>query len=225
MRRNTGAIFRDSRPAIIISSAWRRDARTPSAPKRAMSYREQLIAIISMAQQASPKVTGQMADFRAQWTTFSHVVVRTGISSCCSTPIGYLARPGRQARADLVGPPIEHALAPDVDVAGRQDRHERDDLHEPGPAQVPERHGPGIEERDLDVEQEEHHRHEVELDGLAFPGVADWRDAAFIRGQSLVGGDLRTEELRNCDVERPELGAEREQDQDGEPTLHGVGRP
>src|SRR4029079_10465496 len=169
MRRSTGAIFRDSRPAMIMRSAWRGDARNTSAPKRAMSYREQLIAIISMAQQASPKVTGQMGDFRAQWTTFSTVVVRTGISSCCSSPIGYLASPGGHACADLVWPPIEHALAPDVDIAGRQDRHASDQLSKPRPIKGSERHGPGIKEGDLDVEQEEHHRHQVELDGLAFP--------------------------------------------------------
>jgi hypothetical protein len=45
-----------------------------------MSYREQLIAIISMAQHASPNVTGQMDDRRAHWTIFSTVVVNTGIS-------------------------------------------------------------------------------------------------------------------------------------------------
>ena len=33
-----------------------------------------------MAQQARPNVHGQIADFRAQLTTFSTVVVRTGIS-------------------------------------------------------------------------------------------------------------------------------------------------
>src|SRR3954465_1230988 len=120
-----------------------------------------------MAQQASPKVTGQIADLRAQCTTFSTVVVRTGISSCCSSPIDSLARPGGHPCADLVRPPVEHALAPYIDVAGRQNRHERDDLHEPGPAEIPERHGPRVEERDLDVEQEEDHRHEVKLDGLA----------------------------------------------------------
>src|SRR5262249_55920677 len=101
-----------------------------------------------MAQQARPNVTGQMADFRAQWTTFSTVVVRTGISSCCSRPIGYLTRPGSQPRADLVGSPIEHALAPDIDVAGRQDRHEGQHLHETGPAKVAERHRPRIEKCD-----------------------------------------------------------------------------
>src|SRR5262249_28764757 len=105
MRRSTGAIFRETRPAMIIRTAWRGEARQTSAANRAMSYREQLMAIISMAQQARPNVTGQMADFRAQWTTFSTVVVRTGISSCCSRPIGYLA-PGGDACADLVGAPV-----------------------------------------------------------------------------------------------------------------------
>src|SRR5438045_3001040 len=98
---------------MIIRSACRGEERNTSAPNRAMSYREQLIAIISMAQHARPKVTGQMADFLAQWTTFSTVVVRTGMSSCCSRPIGYLARcSGRHTRADLVGPPVQHAFAP-----------------------------------------------------------------------------------------------------------------
>src|SRR5947199_7046624 len=80
-RRRAGAIFRDSRPATIIRSDWRGDPRKTSAPKRAMSYRPQLIAIISMAQHARPNVTGQIADRRAHCTIFSTVVVRTGISS------------------------------------------------------------------------------------------------------------------------------------------------
>src|SRR5262245_65313938 len=45
-----------------------------------MSYREQLIDIISMAQHASPNVTGQIDERRAHCTIFSTVVVRTGIS-------------------------------------------------------------------------------------------------------------------------------------------------
>src|SRR5215203_726262 len=80
MRRSTGAIFRDSRPATIIRSDWRGEPRKTSAPKRAMSYRDALIAIISMAQQARPNVTGQIDERRAQRTTLSTVVVRTGIS-------------------------------------------------------------------------------------------------------------------------------------------------
>src|SRR5262245_55447096 len=81
MRRRTGAIFLDNRPATIIRSDWRGDPRKTSAPNRAMSYRPQLIAIISMAQHARPNVTGQIADRRAHWTIFSTVVVTTGISN------------------------------------------------------------------------------------------------------------------------------------------------
>src|ERR671915_2664292 len=77
-RRSAGAIFRDSRPATIIRSDCRGDPRNTSAPKRAMSYREQLIAIISMAQHASPNVTGQIDERRAHCTSLSTEVVKTG---------------------------------------------------------------------------------------------------------------------------------------------------
>src|SRR6478609_2929398 len=103
MRRSAGAIFRERRPATIIRSDCRGLPRKTSAPKRAMSYREQLIAIISIAQHARPNVTGQIDERRAHCTIFSTVVVRTGISA---------SRP--------IGSPLEHALAPDVDVPGRQ---------------------------------------------------------------------------------------------------------
>src|SRR5918995_1702980 len=163
MRRSTGAILRESRPATIIRSDCRGDARNTSAPNRAISYREQLIAIISMAQHAKPNVHGQIADRRAQLTTFSTVVVRTGISrssSCCSRPMT-LNHPARYGPRR--GTPVENALAPDVHVPGGEDSREQDHLHVPGPSEIAERHSPGIQERHLDVEQEEDHRHEVEL--------------------------------------------------------------
>src|SRR5215475_12594275 len=106
MRRSAGAILRDRRPATIIRSDCRGLPRKTSAPKRAMSYREQLIAIISMAQHARPNVTGQMDERLAHCTIFSTVVVRTGISN---SGIVFLA-------------PIEDVLAPHVDVAGGQDQ-------------------------------------------------------------------------------------------------------
>src|SRR5215468_9779836 len=115
-----------------------------------MSYREQLIAIISIAQHARPKVTGQMDDRRAHCTIFSTVVVRTGISA--SSPIVA---------------PVERALAPDVDVARQQERHEEQHLHESVPAEIAQRHRPRIQKRDLDVEQEKDHRDEIELDRLS----------------------------------------------------------
>src|SRR6266571_4275495 len=59
MRRMIGAILRVTVPATIIRSDWRGDARKTPAPKRSMSYRDDTVAIISMAQHASPNVLGQ----------------------------------------------------------------------------------------------------------------------------------------------------------------------
>src|SRR5437867_12459572 len=84
MRRITGAILRVTVPATIIRSDCRGEARNTPAPKRSMSYREDTLAIISMAQQASPKVIGQSADFLDQFTTASRVVVITFASNCRS---------------------------------------------------------------------------------------------------------------------------------------------
>src|SRR5256885_3592605 len=71
----TGAIFNVGVPATIIKSAWRGLGRKTPAPKRSMSKRDAPVAIISIAQQASPKVIGQSADLRAQLKTKSTVVV------------------------------------------------------------------------------------------------------------------------------------------------------
>src|SRR5437016_9844681 len=122
MRRSAGAILRDSRPATIIRSDWRGLPRNTSAPKRAMSYREQLIAIISIAQQARPKVTGQMDERRAHCTIFSTVVVRTGISD--SRPMRVYRFPSR-----IFVAPVARAFPPHVDIAGEQQAHEEQDLH------------------------------------------------------------------------------------------------
>src|ERR1035441_6220450 len=72
--RITGAILADTRPAMIIRSDCRGDPRNTSAPNRAISNRDALIDIISMAQQASPKVMGQMEFLRAQFTAWSSFV-------------------------------------------------------------------------------------------------------------------------------------------------------
>src|SRR5947207_12605736 len=123
MRRRAGAIFRERRPATIIRSDCRGLPRKTSAPKRAMSYREQLMAIIAMAQHARPNVTGQMDERRAHCTIFSTVVVRTGISA--SSPIVLVS-------------PIEDALPPDVHVACEQQRHEHQHLREAAPSKLSE---------------------------------------------------------------------------------------
>src|SRR5438128_1014743 len=84
MRRITGAILRVTVPAMIMRSACRGDARKTPAPKRSKSYRDETVAIISIAQQARPKVMGHKADFRDQFTTASRLVVRIFASNCRS---------------------------------------------------------------------------------------------------------------------------------------------
>src|ERR1041385_5945960 len=71
----TGPIFKVGVPATIIKSDWRGLGRKTPAPKRSMSKRDAPVAIISMAQQASPNVIGHSADLRAQLKTKSTVVV------------------------------------------------------------------------------------------------------------------------------------------------------
>src|SRR5690349_15539119 len=60
---------------MIIRSDWRGEPRNTSAPKRAISNREALMDIISMAQQARPNDMGQMEFARAQLMALSSVVI------------------------------------------------------------------------------------------------------------------------------------------------------
>src|SRR5438105_342271 len=78
MVRSTGPIFVETRPATIIRSACRGDARNTSAPKRLRSNLDETEAIISMAQQASPNVSGQILFRRAQLTTSSSLPSKNG---------------------------------------------------------------------------------------------------------------------------------------------------
>src|SRR5580658_2174388 len=75
--RITGAILLETRPAIMMRSDCRGDGRNTSAPNRAMSNRDAPMLIISIAQQAKPKVMGQMEFLRIQLTALSIVVSTT----------------------------------------------------------------------------------------------------------------------------------------------------
>src|SRR5574337_474993 len=77
-----GAIFSVTVPATIMTSDWRGDGRKTPAPSRSRSKREAPVAIISIAQQARPKVIGQGEDLRAQLKSHSTVVVTTFGSNC-----------------------------------------------------------------------------------------------------------------------------------------------
>ena len=50
--------------------------------------------------------------------------------------------------------PVERPFAPDVDVAGHEQRHERGDLQEADHPEVAKRDRPRVQEGDLDVEQQ-----------------------------------------------------------------------
>src|SRR6476646_4788845 len=77
MRRSTGAIFRETRPETIITSACRGLARNVSAPNLDRSFLAETVFIISIAQQARPNVAGHILDLRAQFTTASSLTVTT----------------------------------------------------------------------------------------------------------------------------------------------------
>src|SRR5690606_2302330 len=95
-----------------MRSAWRGLARKISMPKRPMSKRGAPVAIISIAQQASPNVAGHTLVLRDQLTIFSTVV--------SSRPPGiFSSRP--------MSAPLQAAAAPFVDVRdpdrGEEQRH------------------------------------------------------------------------------------------------------
>ena len=70
-----GAILIETRPDRISRSAWRGEKRITSAPKRDRSFRgEPITVIISIAQQARPKPSGNSAFLRAQFCAFSNLV-------------------------------------------------------------------------------------------------------------------------------------------------------
>src|SRR5262249_26213047 len=74
MRLSIGAILIVTVPETIIRSECRGDAHG-TIPNRSTSNRDANVAIISMAQQARPNVTGQIDDLRAQLTILSVEVV------------------------------------------------------------------------------------------------------------------------------------------------------
>src|SRR5437773_9129433 len=74
MRLSMGAILMVTVPETIMRSEWRGEAHG-TIPKRSTSKRDANVAIISMAQHASPNVTGQIEDLRAQLKILSVLVV------------------------------------------------------------------------------------------------------------------------------------------------------
>src|ERR1700754_3350880 len=189
MRRTIGAILIDTRPDRIRRSAWRGEARKASKPKRAMSRRAPTTDIISIAQQARPKVAGNSELPRAQLAARSSVVVMTRSCTYCSR-----SSPSRSPRSmsracswrmrkspaspafsrlmiSMASPcfsawsaPLERAASPDVDEGDDQQHDEHDRLDQREAPVGPQLHRDRVEEDHLDVEQDEQHRDQVEAD-------------------------------------------------------------
>src|SRR3954453_1294420 len=207
MRRTTGAILIETRPERISRSAWRGEARNASKPKRATSTRAATIDIISIAQQARPNVAGKRAFERAQATALSIVVVSTRSSTYLSrsspsrSPRSMSrARSWRTRRSVASRPtfsrltismtsvlaPLERATSPHVHEGDDEERDEDDGLDQGEGAEVPQLHRDRVEEHDLDVEQDEQHRDQVEADAEA-EALLHLRGEAALVGVLLVG--------------------------------------
>src|SRR5690606_1964821 len=118
-------------------------------PNRPRSYRGAPVAIISMAQHASPKVAGQVLVRRDQFTSFSTLVNRMPLDNFSSMPMSV---------------PLQTTAAPLVDVRHGHRHHEQRHREETSERELIEGHRPRHQEDHLDVEDDEHHRGQVELD-------------------------------------------------------------
>src|SRR5437588_5624992 len=204
----TGAILIDTRPDRMIRSAWRGDARNASNPNRAISTREATIDIISIAQQASPKVSGKNEFPRAQATAFSSVVVTTRSSTkrSRSSPsrsprsmsrafdgrmrksLGSCSRFRSMPALPTGSLPLERPPSPHVYERDHQEHHEHHRLDHRERPKCPQLDGDRVQEDHLDVEQDEQHRDQVEADPEA-EAAPDLRRQATLVG--LLLGPVR----------------------------------
>src|SRR5215213_743335 len=161
--------------------------RNTPAPKRSISNLPAPVAIISIAQQASPNVMGQSADLRAQLTTgaamstvfaptvrriefiIESTVVKTKPSSCSAINLG----------------PLQRALAPGIVVTDNKDRDEDKHFDERERRKrkvvAHEDDCPGEQENCFDVENQEEHRDDVVAHGKPLVRLGRRVDAALVR--------------------------------------------
>src|SRR5581483_396844 len=232
MRRTTGAIFVVTVPATSITSAWRGEKRTTSAPKRLMSNRLAPTAMNSMAQQAVPSGNGHSELLRAQLNSVLRDVTKTfcftsgGIGTSDSVSMGpvgarsivwammCLSSPIRPAWAL---PPLQGALAPGVGEAHEQDQDEQRHLHQREQPQPPIGHRPREDEDRLHVEDGKDQRVQVEARVELDVRLADRLHAALVRLLLDTVGVARRDQARNdqrhdgegdSDPEEQQYGAE-----------------
>src|SRR5688572_1895157 len=243
MRRKTGAIFLETLPETIITSAWRGLARNTSEPKRARSLRDDVAFIISIAQQASPKVAGQSDDLRAQLISESSRVVSTsGKASAItfSSPIlkttsgcgpSFLEPPpvfqivkracfGFGFTSRLLAP-IKRALLNYVDITSQQqpNKNHHFQIHKPAhrvalSGKRFEHNGPRHQEDHLYIKEDEKHRDHVKLHGEALTTRSDRILAALVRHQLRLRSLALTDKLRQQDVDHGEARRDDEHQKD-----------
>ena len=120
-------------------------------------------------------------------------------------------------------PPAECAVADQVQE-GHEDHHREDQhLHQPEDPELVEVDRPGVEEDDLDVEDDEDHRHQVEADREA-GGRLDPRDDAALVGCDLRRGRplARRQQGGGDEGDGGEHGAEGGEQEDGDVLVHCV---
>src|SRR6266567_3520328 len=217
-RRITGASLNGSRPAQISTSAWRGENAWRSMPKRAKSKRLAAVAMNSMAQQAVPNGMGHNELARAQLTRSS---------SRASSQLGLWPATSLVSMTCFMAPgdasiPFESAPLPDVHVSHEQDGEEDEHVGQQEPHPRSRRpacevdRAPGDQENCFDVEHDEQHRDQVELDREPLVGVAQGGHAALVGLELRGGGAPRCCEVREADQERGVRRHEHQQQQESD---------
>src|SRR6516164_7936736 len=144
-------------------------------PNRSRSYRPANVAIISIAQQARPKVSGQRLEVCAQWNRVSawssaspppgKRTTSSAMSSSQREPAGLEGCPRTGSVPSAIkgsARPRQVPLPPGVHPPDEEDRDEDDHPPEGGSTGPAQGLHPGEEKRGLGVEEDEHEGDEVE---------------------------------------------------------------
>src|SRR5581483_1702866 len=87
------------------------------------------------------------------------------------------------APASRTNPPVQHTFFPYIEEADQDNGYVNQHLPETEHLQLAQDDRPGIQEHGFHVEQDKHHRDQVELDGKALARVPHRGHAAFIGGK------------------------------------------
>src|SRR5262249_54874975 len=158
-----------------------RSARCRSATRRSTSSRSR-----STRGRTCPATSTSSAPTRPPWRASSAPPCARATRAPPRTspgpaPPSAPARSAGRARRVACLAPLQRPLAPDVDVREQQDAEEDEELEEPEPRELVEDHGERVEEDDLDVEEDEQHRRQVEVDGEALRTRRPLRNARLER--------------------------------------------